>query len=224
VRTNGDKEIHFFDNNFQKGLSWYLAKFPQHSGERRSQVTGEASPYYLFHPLCARRIHDSVPHVRLIAVLRDPADRAISHYFHEVFIGMEKRRPEEALLWDERAVAFEEHKMIQDEPYRSLLHRHFSYKSRGLYTPQLERYFACFAPHQILILESTDLQRHTLAVMRRVYAHLGLDPDFTPEDLRRHNMGRYTKRVPAHVLDGLREYFAPHNSKLRDWLGMSFEW
>jgi len=72
------KEVHFFEWRYQRGVAWYRAQFPYRRLAGKS-IAGEASPYYLFHPLCAERIAVCFPHMKLIAVLRDPAARALSH-------------------------------------------------------------------------------------------------------------------------------------------------
>ena len=80
------KEVHFFDHtsNFKNGVAWYRAHFPlllyKHYKQVRKQdiVTGEASPYYIFHPHAPKRAFEIVPQVKLIVMLRNPVDRAYS--------------------------------------------------------------------------------------------------------------------------------------------------
>jgi len=99
------KEIHFFDNKFGKGLSWYESQFMQNpffcllKRKRKSEdtITGEASPYYIYHPHVPKRISKILPNVKLIAILRNPIERAFSHYNHEVRLGAEKLSFEDAL-------------------------------------------------------------------------------------------------------------------------------
>ena len=89
------KASHYFDANFSKGWSWYRAHFPlqrwmdRERAAGRPVVVGEASPYYCFHPLALDRIAARVPDVKLIIVLRDPVERAWSHYSYEVARGNE---------------------------------------------------------------------------------------------------------------------------------------
>src|SRR6266540_2331415 len=81
------KGSHYFDVNFGRGWSWFRAAFPLAGGRRT--IAGEASPYYMFHPLAPQRIAAALPEVRLIAVLRDPVERAWSHYRYERHRGYE---------------------------------------------------------------------------------------------------------------------------------------
>lgn len=106
------KELHFFDNlkgSFQKGLMWYRAHFPSYpymylakKVRGRDMITGEASPYYLFHPLAATRIARVLPRVKLIAILRNPVDRAYSHYHHNAKYKRETLSFEAALEKDRK--------------------------------------------------------------------------------------------------------------------------
>src|SRR5947209_2592633 len=87
IATASQKEIHFFDLNFQKGIDWYQAQFPGLG--QKGFITGEASPYYIFHPLAPKRILAAAPEIKLIVMLRNPVNRAYSHYQHEIKIGAE---------------------------------------------------------------------------------------------------------------------------------------
>src|SRR5262249_42266670 len=75
------KEVHYFDENFERGPDWYSRHFP---AVQFPQITGEASTAYLFAPRAAERAAALVPHVQILAVLRDPVRRVISHYWHNV--------------------------------------------------------------------------------------------------------------------------------------------
>src|SRR6056297_3866495 len=76
------KEVHYFDKNYYRGVEWYKGYFPMQSRSRIS-VTGEVSPFYIFHPYCAERIARDLPHARFIVLLRNPVSRAISHYWKQ---------------------------------------------------------------------------------------------------------------------------------------------
>ena len=78
IKSTSQKEIHYFDNNYDKGLTWYSKKFP--SIRKGIEITGEASPYYIFHPHAVNRISKDFPNVKLIVLLRNPIERAYSHY------------------------------------------------------------------------------------------------------------------------------------------------
>ena len=75
-----EKEVHYFDQNFGRGVDWYRSRF---AGARGERAIGEASPTYMYDRTPVERMAALVPHARLIAVLRNPVDRAYSHYWWE---------------------------------------------------------------------------------------------------------------------------------------------
>jgi hypothetical protein len=139
------KEVHYFDNNFHKGVSWYQAFFPLISLRNgyakilsidNSHLTGEATPYYLFHPLTPKRIAGLLPQVKLIVILRNPVDRAYSHFLHATRMGFETLSFKEAIAREAERVAAEEARLLDDQSYYSFEHQRFSYIHRGIYHRQ----------------------------------------------------------------------------------------
>jgi hypothetical protein len=145
------KEVHFFDLNFQRGTAWYRSHFPA-LGPTRGRITGEATPYYLFHPLAPQRVAAVLPRVRLVAVLRNPVDRAYSHFQKEHRKGTEILPFERALKAESERVPGEREKLLADPAYRSVAHQRFSYLARGIYVDQIEAWSRCFSPDQLLVL------------------------------------------------------------------------
>jgi hypothetical protein len=224
-----DSEPHFFDNDFHRGPNWYRAQFPSvfHQARRRralgyDPVVGEKSPYYLFYPLAPRRVFSLLPQAKLIVMLRNPVDRAYSHYFHEVRQKMEPLTFEQALDAEPERLAGELDRMLRDERYISHTHVTFSYLARGVYADQIQAWQACFGHDQILVLSSDELFSAPDAAYRRVLSFLNLP--YTPlKQLRRSNTGRYPKMEPA-TRARLVDYFRPHNQRLYDLLGTNFDW
>ncbi len=227
VRPCDIKEVHFFDRNWDKGANWYRAHFP-FTGEisaqptQRNWITGEGSPYYLFHPLVPARVHQLCPESRLIVVLRDPVERAYSHYQHEKRKDREPLSFEDALAAEEGRLAGEVAKIFADPDYGSFAHQHFSYKARGYYADQLEAWHKLFPRDQILILESRELNRDFPGTFSRLYDFLGLQQIELPQP-KRSNVGSYEKMGDA-TRAALVEHFRPHNERLFTLLGRRFDW
>src|SRR5690606_20854753 len=104
------KEVHFFDRNWLKAANWYRAHFPLRTGKEADGnpgkwITGDGSPYYLFHPQVPARVKQICPSSRLIVILREPVERAYSHYQHE------KRKDREPLSFED-AIATEEQRLV----------------------------------------------------------------------------------------------------------------
>src|SRR2546421_2474262 len=157
------KEVHFFDDHFTAGMSWYRGQFPTSLQKnyveclrKRRFVTGESSPYYLFYPHAPKRIVAALPTVKHIVLLRNPVDRAYSHHWLALYEGHETLPFEEAVKCEAERLAGEQEKILADEDYESYNHRHYSYLSRGIYVDQLRSWMSYFPKEQFLILKSED--------------------------------------------------------------------
>jgi hypothetical protein len=224
VEGAAKKEVHFFSRHFDRGVGWYMSHFPTPTRRNgRWVLTGEASPYYLYHPHAARRAAEVVPHAKLIVLLRNPVDRAYSHYNHQVKIGHETLTSfEEAIEAEERRLRGEKEKMLTDENYVSLSYPRFSYLSRGVYVDQLKEWHRYFDEEQLLVLKSEDLFQRTQVTFRRAQRFLGLpcnEIEFKP----RKGEDRYARMDPL-TRKKLEIYFEPHNQRLYDYLGVDFDW
>ena len=112
-------------------------------------------PYYLFHPLAAKRIAAALPDVKLIVLLRDPVERALSQYFHSKRLGLEPLELEAAFAAEVHRLADADAALRRGESHRS--HQQHSYLSRSRYEHQLFRFEKLFSSAQLLILRSEDL-------------------------------------------------------------------
>lgn len=165
-------EVHFFNkrDNFGRGLSWYERHFQGASAE---QARGEKTPNYLWTnvpdegtdlPDSHARIADCIPDAGIIAILRDPVERAVSAYNHHLRKG---RFPPQAPLEE---VLFGRH--------RDLARRH-GVLEMGLYRLQISAYLERFDRDQLLVLEfGEDVVRRPMAALERVCEFVGVDPDF----------------------------------------------
>jgi hypothetical protein len=206
VEPAARKELHFFDQPeyFDNGAEWYRRCFPRvGSKDGQRSITGEATPYYLFDPPVAERMAKIVPKAQLIALLRNPIDRAYSHYQMQVKRGTEPRSFEEAIE-----------------------QQHSSYVSRGIYVDQLLRWFEFFSKEQMLILKSEDFFERPVETLKVVLTFLDL-PDWQPEasDLqqRRHS-GTYSQKMDPATRRRLEAYFEPYNQRLYEYLDVDFGW
>jgi hypothetical protein len=223
------KGVHYFDEQFHRSPLWYRSHFRSKPylavAERlRGQglITGEASPNYLFHPLAAVRARATVPEAKIIVLLRNPIDRAYSHYRDMTKLGLEPLSFEDAIEEEPARLKGEVEKMLADPSYFGATYDRYSYLARGRYVDQLPAWTEAFPPQQVLILPSEDLYTNPGRVYRRVLDFLGL-PALDLPSYGRHNS------LPASELDRfirgrLADYFAPYNQALFEFLGMDFGW
>jgi Sulfotransferase domain len=179
VAAPSHKEIHYFDLQSFRGRRWYRSHFPP-AASSRGRITGEASPYYLFHPAVPARVAEALPEVRLIALLRDPVARAYSHYQLSVRDGHEPLGFEEALRAEPERLAGEEERLLADGAYRSHAHRHQSYAARGAYAEQLRRWHTHVAPERLLVISSEELFADPAGTAGAVLEFLGLEAEAIP--------------------------------------------
>ena len=214
------KEVSFFDRHYARGEAWYRGNFP--SVLRARGLVGEASPSYLFHPLAPERVKALVPEARLIALVRNPVDRAFSHYQHEVALGREPLSFEDALDAEGRRLRGEEARLLADPAYFSHAWWNHTYRARGLYADQLERWLAVFPREQLLVLASDDLSTDPAAAYARVLEFIGAPPhrlDSYPRVFER----QYEPMRPE-TRARLAEEFAEPNRRLYALLGRSLDW
>lgn len=224
-----EKEVHYFDLNYGEGVDWYRSRFPA-SVERdgRQVLTGEGTPYYLYHPACAERAARTVPEAKLIVLLRNPVDRAYSHYHHRTKKGVETLGFEEALAAEGDRLRDEEKRLLRDEGYRSFNHQHFSYLSRGIYVEQLARWREYFDEDRMLVLKSEDLYERAHEVFAEAQRFLGLPvwKSKSVERARKRRLERGARYPPmaAGTRRWLTEHFEPHNQRLYEYLGRDLGW
>jgi hypothetical protein len=222
------KGVHYLDANFSKGQAWYRSHFPTvlsrsvwTRGDRRI-LAGEASPYYLFHPHAARRARRQIPNAKLIVLLRNPVDRAYSHFKERRRNGVETLTFEEALEREPERLAGELARMERDPTYVSFAHEHFSYLSQGIYLPQLRAWLDHFPQDQFLILRSEDMFADPPATFAAVLRFLGLPPI----DLAHFQRFNYhtSEDVDPLTRERLAATFEPHNRSLEEFLGRDMKW
>ena len=218
------KEVHYFDAA-PRPLGWYRAFFPREARVREvarrtgSVHVGEATPFYLCHPAAPTRMRAVVPYARLIAILREPVSRAVSGYHHAVRMGDETRAihvaldPEHA---DELATPADT--AWYDDPRCPIRRR--GYLVRGHYAEQLARWLAVYPRDQLLVLDTTELAGGVAAA--RALDFLGVSGT-GGAPLPNRNVGHYDA-VPDRVRRRLADHFAPHNARLWELLGESWEW
>ena len=217
------KGVHYFDTNFHETIDWYRGNFPlkstidaQRAEHGADPAIGEGAPYYLFHPTIPQRIHDVTPKARIIALLREPLSRAISHHNHEVVRGNESLSLVDALDAEEGRLDGEEQRIIHDSAYVSKPHIFHAYIGRGQYADQVQRYFDIFGRDQVLVLDSAKLQSEPEATVRQATDFLGLPPIVGGA------YPQYNKRSHDGVDEAIRTKYGPRfdesNERLRELL------
>jgi len=165
------KELHFFDD---ESLDWRepdYTLFHCHFRDRRSgQMAGETTPIYTYWQPAAERIHRYNPAMKLIVMLRNPVERAYSHWSMEFGRGTETLRFSDAIR-------------VGRSRFTGCQHRLFSYVERGFYSEQVDRLASFFPAAQLLFLRTEDLRQRHRTTLDRVCDFIGV--------------GRFAKYPPA---------------------------
>lgn len=217
------KEVHYFDLQYDKPWSFYIDHFARQrpfDRLRHRYVTGEASPYYLYHPDCAVRIRKHLPKVLIIALLRNPVVRAYSQYTMQNRLGLESRSFEQALneeqQWFELELAAKGAALYEEAEARIR-----SYISRGIYAGQLERYLEQFPRAQVLLYSAEEYYSNTEKVANEILDRLQLPRNTLASVPSGHQP---YPDIPQHIYRRWADFFAPHNAKLYRLIGRDLGW
>jgi len=226
------KEILYFQAYSDRPIAWYLAHFPRLDSVAADAVTGEASPSYLFDPSVPERVARAFPDAKIIALLRDPIARAISHYHHKINKRVGESRELAACIVGEgmelqpeltTRLTTELHWLPDRvKTLASNSHPPAYYMKRGFYAEQLQNWFKYFDRDQMLILKSEDLFEKPRETYARTLKFLDLD-FFDLGPMRAYNTGSYGDVDPV-IIRYLSAIYADPNRRLGELIGIDFSW
>lgn len=221
------KGVHYFDVNYERGMSWYRGHFPsQRHADRIEERLGvpaqtfESSPYYMYHPQAAARIAADLPATKLVVLVRDPVERAYSQHHHEVARGFEAERDfGNALALEPARLHRQEERLAEDPRHYSFAHQHHAYRARGEYA----RYLSVMAQHvgreRIHVVESERFFAEPETAYDEVCDFLGLPAGLPRPAFARHNARPRQSDMDLGLRRELTEHYAPHDESLTAWLG-----
>jgi len=222
------KELHYFSTSkYGWGTRWYRLNFPTKLEKgilkkklHHQVITGEATPNYILHPNTKKRIKNLIPKAKIIVILRNPVDRAYSHYNHNVRRKLENLSFEEAI--QEKRFEGEEDKIYDDKFYEASNYNMYSYLLRGRYAEQLEDWFKIFKKDQILVVSFEEFIKIPNKVLNEIFEFLEL-PRYEQKNISKLNIGEYHSMDPQ-TRKFLIEYYKPDKEKLYKLLNRKFDW
>ncbi|WP_432479614.1 sulfotransferase domain-containing protein [Nocardioides sp. GXQ0305] len=219
VHLSRRKELHFFDRRFDRGLDWYESQF---TPKRHHTQVGEATPAYMYDAAARERLTKTLPDARIVIILRNPVDRAYSHYWHK------RRLGDEPLPTFEEAIAAEPERRARDAVRARI---GFAYVDRGHYIDQIEDLVARHDRELVHVLLLDDLVGDRVATMRSLLEFLDVDPGPAETlEVRKRNPYRvttdegttesveYTPMSPE-TRARLTDVYAGSNARLAEFLG-----
>ena len=238
ILPSSKKEVHYFDYYHHKGLGWYRSHFATNSevekarqqlnnshGERsRTIITGESTPYYFAHPLSPERAFQLLPNAKLLCMLRNPIDRAISSYHNQVRLGIEKLKTfEEAVEQETERIKGHEERLRNNPSYSSYEHKYFAYLRRSEYDYQIESWLKFFPREQLLVINSEDFYANPQPHFQKAIQFLNLDA-WEPKTFKVFNASGGYEKMDDALRKKLAAHFRPHNERLFQLLGVRYNW
>jgi hypothetical protein len=222
------KELQFFSLGWPEGAAAYRRQLPWRgpawayaSAGRRQPLAIDSSPYYLFHPQAPSRVRQSLgTSIKVIVLLREPGERAWSHYRLSLARGHEHLGFLDAIALEGKRLAGETERLAAGREAVDAPHQIFSYVTRGRYAEQLERWWTQIPREQFLLLRSKDMFNDPQATFDQVCHFLGLPAMDLPVDLPRN--AALTATLPPQVREKLDEIFAAPNRALFKLTGIDF--
>jgi len=219
------KEPLFFETEHEKGTSYYRERYFSHwSGE---SVTGDACNRNLFVPFVPERIHETNPEAKLIVCLRDPVERAYSHWWDHHSVGLEPLSFGEAvernLVRLERGIDFTGEDGV--ERWRKNILRRYRkkidiryYLDAGYYAEQLERYFSFFSRDQFAIRFLDELKADAGDVIRDLWTFIGVSPEHRDELSERDLRPRHVRLGDLGSMLGTVSHYLGASRMVPDWI------
>ena len=216
-------ELGYFDDNYHLGVNWYKSLFPTIFTKKRIQkehgkfLSFDDTPFYIYNPQVARRIHENFPNAKMILLLRNPIDRAYSNYNLTNFA---------KLTFDEfiKNEIDEINNINLDSKDESYLVNDFYEKilPRGFYAKQLEAWYQIFPKEKILIKSSEDFANNTDEVLNQIFNFLEIK-QVKIKDTKKHNVRKFPP-MEQKTRDHLIEFFKPYNESLYKLINKKFDW
>lgn len=229
LREN-QKGVHYFGTGYHHGDRWYRSHFPtrltRHVVARStgSTFTAEASPYYFFHPLAARRASLALPDALFMVQLRDPVERTVSHWAEQTRNGVESLSLADALAAETERVGDEGERLRTGAITTSHAHEQQSYAAQSEYADSLRRWFDNAGRKRVLVAFAEDYYREPATVIDTVTERMGLAP-IDPSAVGDHrNAAPQTRSLAPELEARLVERFSPDVDRVADLLGVRPPW
>lgn len=198
----GVKELRFFDRYYNLGLDWYKDCFPKCSA---GQITGEATPMYLYRTQAIQRMSEVVPDCKIIVLLRNPVDRLVSHYNHLRNVSGKLFYPSFKSFW---TTAYESDYYLID---------------KGIYWQTIERLYGYYPREQVKVIISEELFSNPQEIWNETLDFLGVGPaPLKPKHSRKNT--KTNQQIDTKLREEISEFYAPHNFVLCDLLEREISW
>ncbi len=218
IRMAPTKELHYFDRMYSRVKpQWYMNQFKVPDRKRFKALEfvteyneplhimkGEATPLYLYHPKVPNRVKKHLPNCKFITLLRNPVDRAWSHY----------------KMLKHRRVKIPFEKVVDQSISDTSLYD--GILGRGIYIDQLQRWFEHFNREQFLIIKTEEMNVNTEAAIQNSEEFLGVIKRSRPNKKFVKHFESRPSTIPESCKSKLIEFYKSYNKQLNDLIGINF--
>jgi hypothetical protein len=224
VETAAYDEIGFFDDNYHLGQDWYRSLFPtKRKMENIKQVTGysitgEDTPFYIWNSDVVKRIADMLPNIKLIAILRNPIDRAYSNYHLGIREGIEKRSFSDVVKNEIDFINMRKQENIEltNNDYKK------SYLAKGIYVEQLKKWYKIFRKEQLCVISTEDFSDNPNQTLKKIFNFLKI-PDYSIKEFEEKKKSEYSEMNNSTRVE-IEKFFEVYNEQLYQLIGQKFNW
>jgi len=227
ILNNLREESGYFLDTYHKGFDWYKSNFPTYyfrfffeliyGKKPRIGETVNLPGYFV-----PKRVSDILGKPKIIAILRNPVDRAYARYLEEIRNGNETKSFEEVLEKEYHLIKNKEDKIIKSNSPLDFRHL-FLYRLEGIYVEYLKQWNQYFPKGDILVIRTEDLFSNPIQTTNKCFEFLDLEPI---KELKQTGE-KYEKdasKLNEDTRKKLLEYFKPYNEKLYQFLNLDLEW
>ena len=213
-------EIGFFDSNYQLGINWYRSMFPTEKKMNEVKmktgyaITGEDTPFYFWKREAIKRIFDDLPNVKIIAIFRNPVDRAYSNYNLGIRAKTEKLTFEDAID--------DEMKFLDIHTFRDTINRKRSYLTKGMYEKQINFWLDIFPKEKIHVLSTEDMKQNPQDTLKKIFQFLGI-PEYAIKNPQEQKVAKY-EEMNVETRKKLLDFYKPYNEDFFQIIQQRFNW
>ena len=220
--------IGFFNENYHLGINWYKSLFPtvfykkKMESKNKQCLFFDVTSTYMEEELTAKNVYEVNPNQKIIVILRNPVDRAYSHYHVNVKEKSEKRSFEDAVFEEMNRIKSERIIQNKNKNLRVFTPNNIHYLKKGFYALQLKSWFKIFPREQILVLSTEEFQEDQNLIYKKIFDFLNI-PNMKIKSIEKMEKGNYIP-MKHDTRNLLLDYFRQCNHELFELINMKFDW
>jgi len=222
IKSPPIKETQFFNMNYDRGMVYYKSIFPI---KNKSQLTFESTPDYLSHPLAPKLCFEHLPNIKLIVTLRNPVDRAVSHFnFVKGYGGEEiEMTLKKALQLEDERIKWALNNIEDNRYYAAASLARYGYKRNGEYVKHLKEWLKYYPYDNFFFIDFDEIKSNINSALKSIHDFLGLSFEAMSTNMIS-NKTKSKEKIDFVTFQYLNEYYKEMNSELFDLIKKDLKW